>query len=122
MPRLRSPHVCWPAAGMVSLLPTIDGRLFKIKGGNYQLAERLLNAVKAKLHIRSTVTRVHRLRHGRFELDVKRSTSGNDTEVGSWWLHLLHVSKESGLATESKCVTFCGWSGNVTSPEADGLG
>lgn len=47
-------------AGMVSLLPTIDGRLFHIKGGNRLLAERLINATAANLLLGTRVTAVHK--------------------------------------------------------------
>ena len=57
-------------AGMVSLLPTIDSRLFKIKDGNRQLAQRLINATDAQLHMGQRVTLIHRNRHGKFEVQT----------------------------------------------------
>ncbi|BDA40407.1 Prenylcysteine oxidase [Coccomyxa sp. Obi] len=62
-------------AGMVSLLPTIDGRLFRIKGGNRLLPERLIRAVNASLHQGVRVTRVHRSQDGLFTLHHKSSSA-----------------------------------------------
>ncbi|KAK9917016.1 hypothetical protein WJX75_010018 [Coccomyxa subellipsoidea] len=67
-------------AGMVSLLPTIDGRLFRIKGGNRLLPERLIGAANASLHQGVKVTKVHRTKGGLFELHHK-SSKANETIV-----------------------------------------
>lgn len=65
---------------MVSLLPTIDGRLFRIKGGNRLLPERLIAAANASLHQGIKVTKVHRTKGGLFELHHK-SSSADETIV-----------------------------------------
>lgn len=36
---------------MVSMLPTVDSNLWAIEGGNFQLAERLVQASNASSHI-----------------------------------------------------------------------
>ena len=57
------------------MLGAIDGRLFNIKGGNRQLAERLIKAADASLHIGTRVTGIHRRKHGTFELHTKHTSA-----------------------------------------------
>jgi hypothetical protein len=45
---------------MVSMLPTVDSRLFAIKGGNFQLPEKLLEAAAVKLVLGSEVMAIER--------------------------------------------------------------
>ena len=56
---------------MVSLLPSIDGRLFRIKGGNRLLPERLIKAASAQLINNSQVTQIVRAPEGSFSLQVQ---------------------------------------------------
>ena len=63
------------------MMGAIDGRLFNIKGGNRQLAERLIKAADASLHLGTRVTGIHRRKHGMFALHTKLSSAS--TEV---WL------------------------------------
>lgn len=58
---------------MVSLLPTIDSRLFHVKGGNKLLAQKLINATGANLHLGQKVTAIHRDKHGRYELYTRNA-------------------------------------------------
>jgi hypothetical protein len=62
------------------MLPAIDGRLFKIKGGNFQLPERLIIAADAVLQTGVMVQKVHRTKRGYFELHVKRIHADDDEE------------------------------------------
>ena len=62
---------------MVSLLPSIDGRLFRIKGGNKLLPQRLITAANATL-ASSRVSRVTRESDGRFSLTVKQGVDGEE--------------------------------------------
>lgn len=66
---------------MVSLLPTIDGRLFKIEGGNRLLPERLIRAANASLHQGVTVTRVHKTQDGLFTLQHRSSSADELVKV-----------------------------------------
>ncbi|CAL5225135.1 g7913 [Coccomyxa viridis] len=69
-------------AGMVSLLPTIDSRLFHIKGGNRLLAERLINATGANLLLGRRVTAVHKGAQGGFQVHSRRADAPK--EEGEW--------------------------------------
>ena len=65
---------------MVSLLPTIDSRLFHIKGGNRLLAQRLINATGANLHLGQKVTAIHRDKHGRYDLYTRHVSAAKEVE------------------------------------------
>ena len=67
---------------MVSLLPTIDGRLFHIKGGNRHLAERLLNATGANLLLGMKVTAVHKGAQGGFQVHARRVDAPKEVKTG----------------------------------------
>lgn len=69
--------------GMVSLLPTIDGRLFRLKGGNRQLAVRLIRAANATLHQGVEVTRIHKRHSGCFDLHYRSSKVDEHGKVGT---------------------------------------
>ena len=45
---------------MVSMLPTVDSNLLAVKGGNYRLAEKLLEASNATLHLGAEVVLVEK--------------------------------------------------------------
>ena len=62
------------------MLGAIDGRLFNIKGGNRQLAERLIKAADASLHLGTRVTGIQRSKHDTFELHTKHLSAS--LEVG----------------------------------------
>lgn len=68
-------------AGMVSLLPTIDGRLFRIKGGNRLLPAALLERAGAKLYSHR-VLHVNRTGTGMWLLGIDGADGGQSTEVG----------------------------------------
>ena len=57
---------------MVSLLPTIDSRLFHIRGGNRLLAERLINATGASLLLGMRVTAVRKGAQGGFQVHARQ--------------------------------------------------
>ena len=48
---------------MVSLLPTIDSNLLAVQGGNYKLAEALVTASNATLHLPVQVMTVRQQGH-----------------------------------------------------------
>ena len=54
--------------GLVSMLPAVDNRIFRIRGGNARLPERLLGASGAKIKSDWVVDTVRPAKHGRFEL------------------------------------------------------
>ncbi len=68
-------------AGMVSLLPTIDSRLFHIKGGNRLLAERLINATGANLLLGRRVTAVHKGAQGGFQVHSRRADAPKEVRT-----------------------------------------
>lgn len=53
------------------MLPTIDGRLFALEGGNFQLAVRLLSACNARLHQPSKVETVEQADNGSYLLHTQ---------------------------------------------------
>ena len=61
-------------AGMVSLLPTIDGRLFNIRGGNRLLPVALLERAGAKVY-RHRVLHVNRTSKGTWLLGTDKAGS-----------------------------------------------
>ena len=63
---------------MVSLLPTIDGRLFRIKGGNKLLPQRLITAANATLAGSSRVSHVAKASDGSFSLRLQQGTDGEE--------------------------------------------
>ncbi|KAK9839631.1 hypothetical protein WJX81_001751 [Elliptochloris bilobata] len=70
-------------AGMVSLLPTIDGRLFRLEKGNARLPAALLGASGANV-TRARVTEIARQRDGTFSLSLRpggRSAADEAEEV-----------------------------------------
>ena len=68
-------------AGMVSLLPTIDSRLFHIKGGNKLLAQKLINATGANLQLGQKVTAIHRDKHGRYDLYTRHTSAAVEVQL-----------------------------------------
>lgn len=58
-------------AGMVSMLPAMDPRVFKIKGGNEQLPQRLLQGAGVHLKRGWSVEEVRSAKGCRFELHAK---------------------------------------------------
>ncbi len=67
-------------AGLVSMLPAVDNRIFRIRGGNARLPERLLEASGAKIKSNWVVDTVKPAKHGRFELHASHHVPppGND--------------------------------------------
>lgn len=55
-------------AGLVSLLPATDSKVFAIKGGNSQLASATISAANVSVHLNTTVSLVALLKDGRFQL------------------------------------------------------
>ena len=66
----------------MSLLPTIDGRLFKLKAGNAQLPRALLKASGANV-ARARVAEVARHRDGSFSLTLQPGDGAGEAEVRS---------------------------------------
>ena len=54
------------------MLPAVDSRTFRIRGGNARLPERLLEASGAKVKSDWVVDTVRPAKHGRFELHASR--------------------------------------------------
>lgn len=69
-------------AGMVSMLPATQPGAFRLKGGNGQLAPRLLSAVNATVYCPVTVSGIARLADGRFSLSLAAAPLG-DAGVGA---------------------------------------
>ena len=65
------------------MLGAIDGRLFNIKGGNRQLAERLIKASDASLHLGTRVTGIYRREHGTYELHTKCTSASLEVRLPS---------------------------------------
>lgn len=59
-------------AGMVSMLPAVDSRIFKIEGGNQLLPRRLLQSAGVHLKYGWNVNEVRAAKHGRYELHAVR--------------------------------------------------
>jgi protoporphyrinogen oxidase len=55
-------------AGLVSLLPAADSRLFTIKEGNQELINRTLTAADAHVHLNTAVVSIAALDNGQFEV------------------------------------------------------
>ena len=61
-------------AGLVSMLPAVDNRIFRIREGNARLPERLLEASGAKMKSDWVVDTIRAAKHGRFELHASHRT------------------------------------------------
>lgn len=64
----------------MSLLPTIDGRLFKLKAGNAQLVRALLDASGANV-TRAHVAEVARQLDGSYSLTLQPGGGAGELEV-----------------------------------------
>jgi prenylcysteine oxidase/farnesylcysteine lyase len=69
-------------AGLVSLLPATSPACFRIRGGNSQLAARVLQVANATVH-RAAVRVVQRLDDGRFSLETSPQQCGDADQTGS---------------------------------------
>lgn len=63
-------------AGLVSLLPATDPRLFRVDQGNEKLAARILQHVNATLNLNATVTQITKSPNGGFNLTVEGCSAG----------------------------------------------
>ena len=59
------------------MLPTVDDRLFALRGGNFQLAEGLLN--RSAVVLRHRVTAVIRNDRGKYKLRALQEANMNPT-------------------------------------------
>ena len=57
------------------MLPAVDSRIFRIRGGNARLPERLLEASGAKIKSDWVVDTIRPAKHGRFELHASHHVS-----------------------------------------------
>ena len=99
------------------MLGAIDGRLFNIKGGNRQLAERLIKASDASLHLGTRVTGIYRGEHGTYELHTKCTSASLEVRLPSTASACWAISDrwfQSVLAILSKVSsTLCLLSGGI---------
>ena len=64
------------SAGMVSMFPFIDDRLYRVEGGNYRLAVELLKYASARLQCPAEVAAVKQQNDGRWQLQLASSLAG----------------------------------------------
>ena len=64
----------------MSLLPTIDGRLFKLEAGNAQLPRALLNASGANV-TRARAAEIARHQDGSYSLTLQPGDGAGEAEV-----------------------------------------
>ena len=63
-------------AGLVSMLPATDPRVFKLRGGNARLPAALLERANATLRLPAAVTAITKLPDGRWQLSVLAGGAG----------------------------------------------
>lgn len=71
-------------AGLVSLLPAVDGRVLRVQGGNQALPFKVITTVNASLHLGQAVTKVILQPDGRYSLsftDAKNAPTENDAQI-----------------------------------------
>ena len=68
-------------AGLVSLLPATDSRLFAIKGGNWQLAGATLEATGAHVRLNTTARTVQLQSDGTFQLTYETGEGATGAEM-----------------------------------------
>lgn len=61
------------AAGMVSMLPTVNPDLFKVDGGNVQVPQMLLEHAHPDLH-KTNVTKIVKSSDGTFQIETQDSS------------------------------------------------
>ena len=86
-------------AGLVSLLPAVDGRVFCLSGGNSQLPQRLLERANATMALASAVEHVERAADGQYTLTTVSSDGATSAQHGPFDAVVIATPLEqAGLA------------------------